>query len=114
MVFIDDILIYSMTPEEHIHNLRIVLKVLQKNELYAKLKRYEFWLGQVAFLKHVVSNKGVSMDPQKIEVITKWLRPKNLTEVSGFLRLVGHHRRFVQNFSKIITSLTNLTRKVTK
>jgi len=71
VVFIDGILIYSRTPEEYTHYLRIILEVLRKKELRAKLKKYEFWLGKVAFLGHVVSNEGVSVDPQKIEVITK-------------------------------------------
>jgi len=61
-----------------------------------------------------VSNKRVSVDPQKIEAITKWLTPKDPTEVRSFLGLVGYYRRFIQNFSKITTQLTNLTRKVTK
>jgi len=63
---------------------------------------------------HVVSNEGVSVDPQKIEAVTNWPRPKNPTEVRSFLGLEGYYRRFVQNFSKIVTPLTNLTRKVTK
>ena len=113
-MFIDDILIYSRTPEEHTHHLRTTIKVLRKNELYAKLSKCEFWLRKVAFLGHVVSNKGVSVDPQKIEAVSNWPRPKNLTEVRGFLGLAGYYRRFVQNFSKIATSLTNLTRKVTR
>jgi len=62
-VLIDDIQIYSRTLEEHIHHLRTILEVLRENELYAKLKKYEFWLGQVAFLGHTVSNEGVSVDP---------------------------------------------------
>ena len=62
---------------------------------------------------HIVSNKGVSVDLQKIKAITKWPRPKNAAEVRSFLCLAGYYHRFVQNFSKIATPLTNLTRKVT-
>ena len=82
--------------------------------MYAKLSKCEFWLRKVAFLGHVVSNEGVSMDPQKIEAVTSWPRPTNPTEVRRFLGLAGYYCRFVQNFSKIATPLTNLTRKVTK
>jgi len=64
------------------------------------------------FLGHIVSNEGVFVDPQKIETITKWPTPKNLMEVRSFLGLEGYYRRFVQNFSKIATLLTNLTTKV--
>jgi len=112
MVFIDDILIYSRTPDTH--HLRTALDVLRRNELYAKLLKCKFWLRKVAFLGSVVSNEGVSVDLQKIEVVTHWPRPKNPTEVRSFLGLAGYYRRFVQNFSKISTPLTNLTRKVTK
>jgi len=88
--------------------------MLRKNELYAKFSKCEFWLEKVAFQGHVVSSEGVSVDPQKIKAVTNWPRPKNPTEVRSFLGLAGYYRRFVQDFSKIATPLTNLTRKVTK
>ena len=84
VVFIDDILIYSRTPDEHTHHLWVALDVLRKNELYAKFSKCEFWLEKVAFLGHVVSNEGVSMDPQKIEAVTNWAGPKNAMEVRSF------------------------------
>jgi len=65
-------------------------------------------------LGHVVSNEGVSVDPQKTEAVTDWLRPKNPMEVRSFLGLTAYYRRFLQNFSKITTPLANLTRKVTR
>jgi len=114
VVFIDDILIYSRTLDEHTHHLRIALDVLRRNELDAKFSKCEFCLEKVAFLGHVVSSEGVSVDPQKIEAVTNWPRPKNPTEVWSFLGLAGYYRRFVHDFSKIATPLTNLTRKVTK
>jgi len=70
VVFIDDILVYSSTPGEHASHLRDVLGVLRKNELYTKLSKCEFWLVKVAFLGHVVSKEGISVDPQKIEAVT--------------------------------------------
>jgi len=82
--------------------------------LYAKLKKCEFWLGPVAFLGNVVSSEGVSIDPQKIKAITKSPRPKNPTEVRNFLVLARYYCRFIQNFSKITTPLTNLKKNVTK
>jgi len=70
VVFLDDMLIHSRTPEDHTHYLRTALEGPQKNELYAKLKKCEFWLEKVPFWGHVVSKEGISMDSQNIEVIT--------------------------------------------
>ena len=69
IVFIDDILVYSGSPEEHLEHLRIVLQTLKEQQLYAKLNKCQFWLDRVAFLGHVISAEGVSVDPQKIEAV---------------------------------------------
>ncbi|KAL4033156.1 hypothetical protein IC575_006242 [Cucumis melo] len=111
IVFIDDILIYSKTEAEHEEHLRMVLQTLRDNNLYAKFSKCEFWLKQVSFLGHVVSKAGVSVDPAKIEAVTGWTRPSTVSEVRSFLGLAGYYRRFVENFSRIATPLTQLTRK---
>ncbi|KAL0561349.1 hypothetical protein IC582_001774 [Cucumis melo] len=111
IVFIDDILIYSKTEAEHEEHLRMVLQTLRDNKLYAKFLKCEFWLKQVSFLGHVVSKAGVSVDPAKIEAVTGWTRPSTVSEVRSFLGLAGYYRRFVENFSRIATPLTQLTRK---
>ncbi|KAA0046085.1 pol protein [Cucumis melo var. makuwa] len=111
IVFIDDILIYSKTEAEHEEHLRMVLQTLRDNKLYAKFSKCEFWLKQVSFLGHVVSKAGVSVDPAKIEAVTGWTRPSTVSEVRSFLSLAGYYRRFVENFSRIATPLTQLTRK---
>ncbi|KAL0544043.1 hypothetical protein IC582_019154 [Cucumis melo] len=111
IVFIDDILIYSKTEAEHEEHLRMVLQTLRDNKLYAKFSKCEFWLKQVSFLGHVVSKAGVSVDPAKIEAVTGWTRPSTVSEVRSFLGLTGYYRRFVENFSRIATPLTQLTRK---
>ncbi|KAL4020671.1 hypothetical protein IC575_019452 [Cucumis melo] len=111
IVFIDDILIYSKTKVEHEEHLRMVLQTLRDNKLYAKFSKCEFWLKQVSFLGHVVSKAGVSVDPAKIEAVTSWTRPSTVSEVRSFLGLAGYYRRFVENFSRIATRLTQLTRK---
>ena len=69
IVFIDNILIYSSSKEDHEVHLRVVLQILRENQLYAKFSKYQFWLDSVAFLRHVISAEGVSIDAQKIEAI---------------------------------------------
>ncbi|KAL5555181.1 hypothetical protein UlMin_037417 [Ulmus minor] len=111
IVFIDDILIYSKTKEEHEEHLRITLRTLEEHKLYAKFSKCEFWLDKVHFLGHVVSKDGVSVDPAKIEAVSKWPTPTNVTEIRSFLGLAGYYRRFVEGFSSLAAPLTALTKK---
>ncbi|KAL0543974.1 hypothetical protein IC582_019084 [Cucumis melo] len=113
IVFIDDILIYSKTEAEHEEHLRQVLETLRANRLYAKFSKCEFWLKKVSFLGHVVSSEGVSVDPAKIEAVTNWPRPSTVNEIRSFLGLASYYRRFVEDFSRIASPLTQLTRKGT-
>jgi hypothetical protein len=99
VVFIDDILIFSKNKEEHAEHLRIVLQILRENQLYAKFTKCEFWLDQVAFLGHIVSGRGVEVDPSKIESVVSWNRPTSPTEIRSFLGLAGYYRRFIKGFS---------------
>ncbi|KAL4023009.1 hypothetical protein IC575_016756 [Cucumis melo] len=114
IVFIDDILVYSVDRESHEEHLRIVLQTLREKQLYAKFSKCEFWLEQVVFLGRVVSAKGVSVDPQKVEAIVNWERPISATKVRSFLGLAGYYRRFIEDFSRLALSLTALTRKNVK
>nr|GFC41679.1 putative reverse transcriptase domain-containing protein [Tanacetum cinerariifolium] len=82
-----------------------------RKKLYAKFSKCDFWLGQVAFLGHIVSADGITMDPAKVEAITKWPRPTTVTEVRSFLGLAGYYRRFVEGFSLLALPLTKLMRK---
>jgi hypothetical protein len=114
VVFIDDILIYSKSKEDHERHLRLVLQVLEEKKLYAKLKKCEFWLDSVAFLGHVISKDGISVDPKKVEAVVEWNRPNNVTEIRSFLGLAGYYRRFVEGFSHLAMPLTRLTQKGVK
>ncbi|GJT89574.1 reverse transcriptase domain-containing protein [Tanacetum coccineum] len=111
IVFIDDILIYSKTWEEHVEHLRLVLELLKKEKLYAKFSKCEFWLREVQFLGHVINGNGIHVDHSKIEVVKNWKAPRTLTKVRSFLGLAGYYRRFIENFSNIANSLTILTQK---
>ncbi|XP_022007477.1 uncharacterized mitochondrial protein AtMg00860-like [Helianthus annuus] len=111
IVFIDDILIYSRTKDEHEQHLRAILELLKKEQLYAKLSKCGFWIREVQFLGHVVNENGIHVDPAKIESIKNWEAPKTPTEIQQFLGLVGYYRRFIENFSKIAQPLMSLTQK---
>ncbi|KAA0066907.1 pol protein [Cucumis melo var. makuwa] len=113
IVFIDNILIYSKTEAEHEEHLHQVLETLRANKLYAKFSKCEFWLRKVTFLGHVVSSEGVSVDPAKIEAVTNWPKPSTVSEIRSFLGLAGYYRRFVEDFSRIASPLTQLTRNGT-
>ncbi|WVZ64089.1 hypothetical protein U9M48_013658 [Paspalum notatum var. saurae] len=111
VVFIDDILIYSKTEEEHEEHLRLVLQKLRDHKLYAKLSKCEFWLDQVPFLGHIVSKGGIMVDPSKISSVMDWKVPEVVKEVRGFLGLAGYYRRFIESFSRIAKPMTSLLEK---
>ncbi|XP_011101727.1 uncharacterized protein LOC105179793 [Sesamum indicum] len=111
IVFIDDILIYSSSPEEHEQHLRTILQILREKQLYGKFTKCEFWMEKIAFLGHVVSKEGVQPDPAKVKAILEWVPPKNVSEIRSFLGLAGYYRRFVKDFSIITKPLTNLLKK---
>jgi hypothetical protein len=111
IVFIDDILVYSKTKEEHEIHLREVLETLRKEKLYAKFSKCAFWLREVQFLGHVVNQNGIMVDPAKISAVMQWEIPKTPSEIRSFLGLAGYYRRFIQNFSRIALPLTKLTKK---
>ncbi|KAI3799955.1 hypothetical protein L1987_35261 [Smallanthus sonchifolius] len=114
IVFIDDILIYSRTKEDHEHHLKLILELLSNEKLYAKFSKCEFWIREVHFLGHVINKEGIHVDPSKIEAIKNWEAPKTPTEVRQFLGLASYYRRFIENFSKIALPLTTLTQKEKK
>ncbi|GJW47289.1 putative reverse transcriptase domain-containing protein [Tanacetum coccineum] len=94
IVFIDDILIYSKSEEEHEVHLKTILDLLQKEKLYAKFSKCEFWLQEVQFLGHVVNRDGIHVDPSKVESVKNWKTPESSTEIRSFLGLAGYYRRF--------------------
>ena len=114
VVFIDDILVYSKNEEEHKEHLCLVLEMLREHHLYAKFSKCKFWLKEVGFLGHVISEEGIAVDPTKVQSVTDWLAPTSVGEIRSFLGLAGYYRRFIENFSKIAKPMTELLKKDTK
>jgi hypothetical protein len=104
-------LIYSKTEEEHEEHLRLVLQNLREHQLYAKFSKCDFWLKEVSFLGHIITDGGISVDPTKAEDVLKWEPPRIVKEISSFLGLAGYYRRFIEGFSKIVKPLTTLLKK---
>jgi hypothetical protein len=114
MVFIDDILIYSKNEEEHARHLWIILTRLREHQLYAKFSKCAFWLEEIQFLGHVLSAKGIAVDPSKVKDILEWKPPTIVHQVRSFLGLAGYYRRFIPDFSKLVKPITSLLKNDTK
>jgi hypothetical protein len=114
IVFLDDILVYSKSKEEHEKHLRMVLQVLREHKLYAKLSKCIFYQKKIHYLGNIISIAGIEVDPENIEVIRGWPTPKNVTKVRSFMGLSGYYRRFIKGFSRIASPITSLQKKGVK
>jgi hypothetical protein len=101
VVFIDDILIYSKTKEEHVEQLQVVLTRLREHQVYAKFSKCEFWLDTIPFLVHILSAEGVAVDPSKVKDILDWKLPTTMHQVRSFLGMAGYYHHFIPDFSKV-------------
>jgi hypothetical protein len=97
MVFIDDILVYSISEEEHEEHLCLALQKLREHRLYAKLSKCECWIKQVAFLGHVISKGGISMDLSKVQDVLSWNVPTSVGDIQSFLGLARYYRRIFED-----------------
>ncbi len=113
IVYIDDILIYSDSQEEHIRHVRSVLKRLLQHQLYVKAEKCEFHQTNTSFLGYVISQDGVSMDDKKVQAVLDWPQPQTVKELQRFLGFANFYRRFIRNFSSIASPLTAMTKRNT-
>ena len=109
--YLDDLLVYSRTREEHLQHLRLVFEVLRREQLYAKKSKCLWAQSQVEYLGHIVSADGIRMDPRKSGAVRDWPTPVNLQELRKFLGLTNYFRNFISRFSILAVPLTDLTRK---
>jgi hypothetical protein len=97
VVFIDDILVYSRSEVEHEGHHLLALQKLQEHRLYAKLSKCQFWIKEVAFLGHVISKGGISVDPSKVQDVLSWNAPTSVGDIQSFLGLAGYYRRIFKD-----------------
>jgi hypothetical protein len=114
VVFIDDILVYSKNEEEHAGHLHVVLQRLREHHLYAKLSKCDFWLKEIKFLGHTISQAGIAVGPEKVQEVMNWKPPTTVRQIRSFLGLAGYYRRFIPDFSRIAKPITELLKKEAK
>jgi hypothetical protein len=114
VVFIDDILAYSKNEEEHASHLHVVLQHLREHHLYAKLSKCDFWLKEIRFLGHTISQVGIAVDPDKVQEVMNWKPPTTVRQIRSFRGLAGYYRRFIPDFSLIAKPMTELLKKGAK
>ena len=105
IIYLDDIIIFSKTPEEHIEQLRKVFEKLDEVGLRLKPSKCEFFKDRLEYLGHIVSKDGIETNPKKIMAIVKWPRPKNITQVQRFLGFCNYYRKFIKNYAQIAKPL---------
>ena len=111
LVCFDDILIYNQMWADHLRHLSMTLMILLDNNLFAKKSKCHFGVSRVDYLGHVISSKGVVVDPSKIKSISEWSIPTTVKDVRGFLELARYYRKFIRSFGAIIASLNLLLTK---
>lgn len=111
LVLFDEILEYSKTLADHVEHLRVVLEVLAKNQLYARMSKCMFACLEVEYLGHIISWGGVKIDPKKILAAQEWPNPKDVKALRGFLGLTSYYRKIVRGYGQIVAPLTTLLKK---
>ena len=113
-IYLDDILVFSRSQEEHAEHVRIILQILREHNFKAKRKKCVFNMARVTYLGHVIDSDGVHMDPAKVEAVANWPTPTSGADLRPFLGLAGYMRRYIKGFAKITSCLQELTKLNTK
>ena len=108
---LDDIIIFSANPAEHVQHVRTILAILREHKLYAKIQKCEFNRPEMTFVGYLVSQAGIGMDPAKVSAILDWPVPSSVKEVQSFLGFANFYRKFIRDYSSLASPLTTLTRK---
>ena len=111
LVYLDDIIVFAKTREEHLANLECIFNLLKEADLKLGLSKCKFMCESVQYLGHVISAKGITPDPEKIEQLKNYKRPTTIVEIQSFLGLASYYRRFIKNFAEIAHPLIELTKK---
>jgi hypothetical protein len=111
LVFMDDILVYNSTLEEHLQHLTLFFQTLAKHQFLIKRNKYLFAQQLLEYLGHIITTRGIATDHSKIEAISQWPDPMNVKELSGFLGLASYYRLFIRNYGVISRPLSNLLKK---
>jgi hypothetical protein len=113
LIYLDDLLIYSKTLEEHIQHLRQVFDILRKNNVYLCLEKSHFLRDQIPYLGHIITTSGITVDPKKLTAVEEMPRPTNVKEAQSFLGFINYFRKFLPRISYILKPITDLTKKNT-
>jgi hypothetical protein len=111
LVFFYDILVYSSTWQEHCKHLTQTLEILRQHQLFVKKEKCQFGMQVIKYLGHIISKNGVAVDPEKIFAMVDWPLPKNPRAMRGFLGLTGYYHKFIKNYGKIASPLTQMLKK---
>ena len=111
VIYLDDVLIYSNSKAEHKRHVRLVLQRLQEAGLYVKPEKCQFSVSEVSFLGYLISPHGIRMDPKKVEAVTSWPAPQSQHDIQIFLGFANFYRKFIDNYSRIVTPITALLKK---
>jgi hypothetical protein len=111
IVYLDDILVFSKTREEHVRHLKLVMKKLHEEKLLINMKKCFFMKKELIYLGFIISQEGLKMDLEKVKAISDWSSPRNLFEVRSFHGLASFYRKFIRNFSGICAPILDIVKK---